>query len=126
LGRKDSQVKIRGLRIELGEIEVALTELPGIYEAAVLLHQEDAREESKQLIAYITGNQDTAPDLSNIQEALKAKLHRFMIPHRIEWLPRMPLSASGKLDHNELHRSVVPIQRDSVNEAEASHQAKVD
>ena len=37
LGREDSQVKINGMRIELGEIETALTEIPGVREAAVVV-----------------------------------------------------------------------------------------
>ncbi|MFF6787322.1 amino acid adenylation domain-containing protein, partial [Streptomyces sp. NPDC012510] len=35
-GRKDDQVKIRGFRIELGEIRSALTDVPGVRQAAVI------------------------------------------------------------------------------------------
>ncbi|MES1210782.1 MAG: amino acid adenylation domain-containing protein, partial [Acidobacteriota bacterium] len=41
LGRIDHQVKIRGFRIELGEIEAALTRLPGVREAVVLVREDE-------------------------------------------------------------------------------------
>ena len=37
LGRKDEQVKIRGMRIEIGEIENALQSVAGVLNAAVVL-----------------------------------------------------------------------------------------
>ncbi|MBK9712874.1 MAG: amino acid adenylation domain-containing protein [Kouleothrix sp.] len=50
LGRKDHQVKVRGVRIELGEIELALRAHPAVREVAVVA-QEDSR--GQQLIAYV-------------------------------------------------------------------------
>ena len=40
LGRRDGQIKLRGIRVEVGEIEAALRRLPGIREAAVGLHSQ--------------------------------------------------------------------------------------
>lgn len=51
LGRKDHQVKVRGMRIELGEIELALRAHPAVREVAVVA-QEDSRGQ-QQLIAYV-------------------------------------------------------------------------
>ena len=51
LGRKDTQVKIRGHRVEMGEVELALLEVPGIAEAAVIAKKADAGK--KQLFAYV-------------------------------------------------------------------------
>src|SRR5690606_36599584 len=55
LGRTDFQVKLRGLRIELGEIEAALTALPGIDRAAVVVRASASGED--MLVAYLV-----APD----------------------------------------------------------------
>ncbi|HEX7646721.1 MAG TPA: amino acid adenylation domain-containing protein, partial [Noviherbaspirillum sp.] len=51
LGRKDFQVKIRGMRIELGEIEAALADCASVREAVVIAHATDA--DNAHLFAYL-------------------------------------------------------------------------
>src|SRR5690606_28064600 len=51
VGRKDSQVKIRGHRIELGEIEYSLMAQPGIKDAVVIT--DGSNTENQSLLAYI-------------------------------------------------------------------------
>lgn len=51
LGRKDSQVKIRGHRVETGEIEVALRNMFGMEEAAVVAR--DYGSGGQRLVAYL-------------------------------------------------------------------------
>ncbi len=93
LGRKDNQVKIRGLRIELGEIEKCLSEVDGIKRAVILikkLGKEDA------ICAYYTA--DKPIDADYIKGELKKKLTEYMIPSAFCLLDEMPLTPNGKVN----------------------------
>jgi amino acid adenylation domain-containing protein len=100
LGRKDSQVKIRGNRVEIAEVEMALMELETVKEAAVV-----AREDApghKRLVAYIVSARAFAPTVSALRAALAAKLPEYMIPSAFVFLDHMPVIGIGKVDRNSL------------------------
>ncbi|MFE9427313.1 amino acid adenylation domain-containing protein [Kitasatospora sp. NPDC006697] len=97
LGRMDRQVKLRGLRIEPGEIEAALTALPGIREAAVVVRED--RPGDQRLVAYTTG-EESAP--AELRTALKRTLPELLVPAAYVHLAALPLSPSGKLDRAAL------------------------
>ena len=90
LGRRDNQIKIRGQRVELGEIEAALTEYPGIGQAAVIdreVVQEvaggtdgngDVRE--KRLVAYVVPKPGVEINVHELRAALKQRLPEYMVP----------------------------------------------
>jgi amino acid adenylation domain-containing protein len=102
LGRVDGQVKIRGFRVETGEIEMALRALPGIGEAAVLVHVPEGGE--KSLVAYVVPV-DAGADQEQVhawREALRGSLPDYMLPSAFVELPAMPLNANGKLDRRAL------------------------
>ena len=98
LGRADRQVKLRGHRIELGEIESALTALPAVAEAAVVLRGE--ADDSPQLVAYY---RPTAPvDPERLRTELAAALPAYMMPTALVAMDRFPTTSSGKLDRAAL------------------------
>ena len=96
LGRLDHQVKIRGQRIELGEIESALAALPGVREAAVLVHE--ASPGDRRLVAFVAG--EVAE--SGLIEPLRCRLSDAMVPRTFVRLPRLPANANGKVDRKAL------------------------
>ncbi|MGO4725196.1 amino acid adenylation domain-containing protein [Inquilinus sp. 2KB_23] len=93
LGRLDHQVKLRGLRIELGEIEAGLRAHPGIRDAVVVVR--DGR-----LVGYVAA--DAAPDEAAVKQQLSSQLPDYMVPSKLVWLERLPVSANGKLDRKAL------------------------
>ncbi|ALG09870.1 non-ribosomal peptide synthetase [Kibdelosporangium phytohabitans] len=96
VGRRDDQVKIRGFRIEPGEIRAVLTSHPSVADAAVVVRGDGG---TRVLAAYVA---TTAPDTQDLLEFLRARLPDHMVPATVTVLDRLPLTASGKLDHGAL------------------------
>ncbi|MFI5830200.1 amino acid adenylation domain-containing protein [Streptomyces sp. NPDC051578] len=96
LGRADGQVKLRGHRIELPEIEAALTAMPEIAEAAVVLR--DEVHGAPGLVAYHRGSVSG----SELRSRLAAVLPAYMLPAAFVALDRFPTTTNGKLDRAAL------------------------
>ncbi|WP_338869862.1 amino acid adenylation domain-containing protein [Myxococcus stipitatus] len=98
LGRRDSQVKVRGYRIELAEVEAALLAHPAVKEGLVV-----ARDGAggKRLVAYFVEQGET-PDAPGVKEWLKQRLPEFMVPSAFVQLDALPLTANGKVDRKAL------------------------
>ncbi|HEY0609999.1 MAG TPA: non-ribosomal peptide synthetase, partial [Chitinophaga sp.] len=98
LGRRDSQVKIRGHRIELGEVATQLLTKPEMKEAVVCVKGKTGLE--KELVAYIVSA--IAEDASTLRKFLAAKIPDYEIPAYFIQLDALPLSANGKVDEKAL------------------------
>ncbi|THA57556.1 non-ribosomal peptide synthetase [Streptomyces sp. A1136] len=96
LGRADGQVKLRGHRIELPEIEAALTAMPEISEAAVVLR--DDVHGAPGLVAYHRGSVIA----SELRSRLAGALPAYMVPAAFVALDRFPTTTNGKLDRAAL------------------------
>jgi amino acid adenylation domain-containing protein len=100
LGRRDHQVKIRGIRIELGEIETVLAQHPDILQTVVIAREDIPGEQ--RLVAYIILNQDSAIAIIDIRRFLSTKLPQYMLPSAFVLLDTMPLTPNGKVDRRAL------------------------
>ncbi|MDR1798564.1 MAG: amino acid adenylation domain-containing protein, partial [Bifidobacteriaceae bacterium] len=101
LGRVDRQIKIRGLRIEPGEIEATIQAVPGMEQAAVVLHRQGA---DQLLVAYVVGSADEAV----VRQHCAEQLPRYMVPNAIVFLERLPVTVRGKLDRAALAARQLP------------------
>jgi amino acid adenylation domain-containing protein len=100
LGRADDQVKIRGFRIEPGEIKAALSEHPGIAQAFVTLHENEAGE--RRLVGYFVPSSQGELKTEELRRFLAERLPDHMIPAVFVALPAIPLTANGKVNRRAL------------------------
>ncbi len=114
LGRRDTQVKIRGNRIELGEIESLLMSNPRVTDAKVRVQLDGNGE--KHLVAYYLTD---GVDVDSLSELLASHLPAAVVPSSIIRLAYMPLNQNGKLDEARLPN---PFQGDMPSRLE-SHSA---
>ncbi|HEU4768417.1 MAG TPA: amino acid adenylation domain-containing protein, partial [Pyrinomonadaceae bacterium] len=108
LGRRDEQLKIRGLRIEPGEIEATLKDHAAVVDAVVIADQD------QRLVAYVV----PAPHAVVTGEELRAftgeRLPDYMVPSPVVLLAELPLTANGKVDRIALRARAAQLER--VNE----------
>ena len=117
LGRRDTQIKIRGHRVEIGEIEASLLRLDGVREAAVLVVVGPSGDRSNaMLIGCLVASRRTGveaakvvPDEEDIRTQLSALLPSHMVPARVMVLDKLPLNSSGKVDRRALLENITPL-----------------
>lgn len=102
IGRRDSQVKLRGLRIELGEVETEVRAYPEVKDAVALLR--GSNDENSYLVAFAVPHSGAAVDAVDLRRQLLSRLPDYMVPARIHVLDAFPLSTSGKVDREALVR----------------------
>ena len=101
VGRRDRQVKVRGVRIELGEVELHVNACDGILEAAVTAHPHDG---GRRLVAHVAG----AVDLKAIRQQLEARVPRHLVPSTFVLYESLPRTPNGKIDYPGLRSMPEP------------------
>lgn len=100
-GRKDFQVKIRGMRIETEQIESCLLRHSKIKECVVVARIGSNRE--KYLAAYIVIKGDGVEvDQTDLRIFLGDLLPKYMIPSRFKVLASLPLTRNKKIARDQL------------------------
>ncbi|MDP4099061.1 amino acid adenylation domain-containing protein [Paenibacillus sp. P96] len=100
VGRRDSQLKIRGHRIEIGEIEDSFAKIPNVQNVAVIA-KKDA-DGQNMLVGYFTTKDGSLLPSSAIKRLLGTKLPSYFVPKWIVQLDAMPTSPTGKIDRKSL------------------------
>ncbi|KAG9191728.1 ATP-binding cassette, subfamily B (MDR/TAP), member 1 [Alternaria panax] len=133
LGRKDTQVKLRGQRIELGEIEhqARLSGAAGVRGLAVELIRPG--DKGDMLACFIAaesnGAQEETDDAARIQamvqkirERLEQFLPQYMVPTLFVPLAQLPKTTSQKLDRKRLREIGASFTAQQLTEMRTSSQ----
>lgn len=94
IGRKDHQVKIRGIRIELAEVEKILSECKEIKQFALTVVEISG---IKTLVAYLIS------ESKELQNYLSNKLPSAFLP-KLVYVSDIPLTPNGKIDFKLLEK----------------------
>ena len=101
-GRRDNQIKLRGLRIEIGEIESAISDYNNVNSVTVLVKKVQSQD---HLCAYFTSAKEI--DIDELKNYLKSRLTKYMVPTIFMPMDKMPQTPNGKTDLKSLPEPVL-------------------
>lgn len=98
VGRRDSQVKVRGNRVELEEVERCLCSHRAVEQAVVCF------DDQQLAAAFVVSAGYPTPTAADLIEHCATYLPRYMIPTRFQRLDALPHGSQGKLDRMSIRR----------------------
>lgn len=108
IGRKDSQIKIRGQRVEIEALESNLVQLKAVSAAAVIKITPKGAGRNPFLVAFCVPISPCITAAAITKEYVERYTHH-IVP-RIEVVASLPLKTNGKTDRKELeHRYLAKI-----------------
>ncbi len=116
LGRRDGQVKVRGVRVELGEVEAQLARAPGVRQCACALVPGAG---GARLVAWVVAEPGATAE--RLAAFLRARLPEPMCPAAYVRLEALPLTPNGKLD-----RAALPAPDDAPSAAFAAPEGELE
>ncbi len=99
LGRRDSQIKIKGNRVELGEIETAAMCIEDVLNACAVFDTE-----KQEIVLFVETAGTLPPRRFNLE--LKKYVPQYMLPGRLVPLKALPHTANDKIDRVTLKASL--------------------
>jgi amino acid adenylation domain-containing protein len=138
IGRKDTQVKIRGQRVELGEIEQQILQAaPAVSDVVVELIAPSHQKTGPVLAAFVHHSpQSKAPPKNKLfgppntehrvmaQQAVREiqkRLPSYMVPTLFIPLASMPLMVSGKVDRRLINHQASALTRTELEAFSTQH-----
>ncbi|MBA1352460.1 MULTISPECIES: D-alanine--poly(phosphoribitol) ligase subunit DltA [Staphylococcus] len=109
-GRIDYQIKLNGYRMELEEIEFQLRKLEKIRDAIVVPTYKNNKVTHLNA-AVILNHCDEVKEVQtlthDIKTELKPVLPEYMIPQKIIYMKKLPLTMNGKLDRKKIAEAIL-------------------
>ena len=100
LGRRDSQIKLRGNRIELGDIETAAVCIDGVESACAMFDSE-----KQEIVLFIETKEEFI--LRKFNMLLKKYVPSYMLPGRLISMEKLPHTSNDKINRVTLHRTYI-------------------
>lgn len=107
LGRRDDQIKVRGVRIEPGDVEAALLQIPGVGAAAAVPAGHDLI--SARLAGFVVLRPGISVAREDISAALRLRLPANMVAEPLIVLEKLPYNRNGKVDRELLSRLAAEV-----------------
>jgi long-chain acyl-CoA synthetase len=104
--RKKDMISASGFKVWPREVEDVLYTFPGVREAAVVGAPDAYRGET--VIAFVSAQPGVALDSAALARFCRERLAAYKCPTRIEILPELPKTASGKITRNTLKQDFRP------------------
>jgi amino acid adenylation domain-containing protein len=95
-GRRDHQVKVRGIRMELEGIEAVLADAPGVLAAVA------APTADRDGIVVAVVPRDGTVDVDAVLGFARGRLHPLAVPAHVTIYPSFPSTQSGKIDRRRV------------------------
>jgi polyketide synthase PksJ len=119
IGRRDREIKLRGVRINLDEIELLLGRCPAIRELAVV-PRPSGEAHYTQLVAFFVPARDNASIA--LREYAAEQLTEYQIPSLFIPLDALPLTKHGKVDRKALPAVCEALQLPAARELPTSNE----
>lgn len=94
-GRRSEVLKVAGENVSLAELEAAISEHPGVFEAAVVGRPDPIRDEVP--IAYVVQHSTEPVALEDLQEWCADRLSPVKRPREIVFVDELPRTSVGKI-----------------------------
>ncbi len=98
LGRRDEQVKFKGVRVELNDVRAAFAHVPRVRDTVVRVLEDERR--NQMLVVYYVARRPI--DISILRAAAADALPAELMPNHFVPVPKLPLTVNGKVDLDRL------------------------
>ncbi len=109
IGRRDTQVKIRGNRVELTEVESSIRKCSDIL--AVTAQSIVLESGIEVLVAYVVPKDGSAVDEQFVKDMVAREKPAYMVPSYIVTLDAIPLNQNGKVNKHALPKPDTEVYR---------------
>lgn len=112
-GRADDRMSVGGENVYPAEVEAILAQHPAVHDVTVVAALHETKSEVP--VAFVVLVKDANVTEDELKQHSLARGPAYAHPRRIVFLPAMPLSATGKVDHRNLISMAVQLFEEPIS-----------